>query len=68
MSNEQLHSTGDEALSRLSMNLGAGGDLGRVDIQVFRPSDRHFGRQIPQIGTKSPILHKLSQMWLSAPL
>ena len=42
--------------------------LGRVDIQVFRPSDRHFGRQIPQIGTKSPILHKLSQMWLSAPL
>ena len=39
-----------------------------VDIQVFRPSDRHFGRQIPQIGTKSPILHKLSQMWLSAPL
>ena len=43
-------------------------ELGRVDIQVFRPSDRHFGRQIPQIGTKSPILHKLSQMWLSAPL
>ena len=43
-------------------------ELGRVDIQVFRPSDRHFGRQIPQIGTKSPIWHKLSQMWLSAPL
>ena len=30
MSNEQLHSTGDEALSRLSMNSGAGGDLVRA--------------------------------------
>ena len=42
--------------------------LGRVDIQVFRPGKSHFGRQIPQIGAKSPILHKLSQMWLSVPL
>ena len=30
MSNEQLHSTGNEALSRLSMNSGAGGDLVRA--------------------------------------
>ena len=30
MSNQQSHSTGDEALSRLSMNLGAGGDLVRA--------------------------------------
>ena len=30
MSNEPVHSTGDEALSRLSMNLGAGGDLVRA--------------------------------------
>ena len=30
MSNQQLHSTGDEALTRLSMNVGAGGDLVRA--------------------------------------
>ena len=30
MSNESLHSTGDEALSRLATNLGAGGDLVRA--------------------------------------
>ena len=30
MSNEPVHATGDETLSRLSMNLGAGGDLVRA--------------------------------------
>ena len=30
MSNDPVHSTGDETLSRLSMNLGAGGDLVRA--------------------------------------
>ncbi len=61
-----LPGTGRPSYAGAAVNVLEG--LGRVDIQVFRPSDRHFGRQIPQIGTKSPILHKLSQMWLSAPL
>ena len=42
MENEPLHPTGDEALSRLSMNLGAGGGLVRVFLGGKKTEDPNW--------------------------